>query len=87
MQSTLYNPHVWLGHAERVRSLSKSVGDPHTRQQMLRVAAGFDRLADLAVQLRPALVKSAQSDRRFSNRLALPAAPGSQKVPRERDFS
>jgi hypothetical protein len=74
MQSTLYNAQLWLGHAERVRTLSKAVADPKTKQQMLTVAAGFDRIADLAVQLKPAISKSDQNDRRMLSRLWHPAA-------------
>jgi len=71
MQSTLYNAQLWLGHAERVRTLSKAVADPKTKQQMLTVAAGFDRIADLAIQLKPA---NHQNDRRMLSRLWHPAA-------------
>jgi ATP phosphoribosyltransferase regulatory subunit HisZ len=70
MQSTLYNAQLWLGHAEKVRALSKAVNDPRTKQQMLAVAAGFDRIADLAAQLRPANGRPPQNDRRLMSRLA-----------------
>ena len=66
MQSTLYNAQLWLGHAEQVRTLSKAVSDPHTKQQMLNVAAGFDRIAHLAAQLRSTNGKIPQNDRLMS---------------------
>jgi hypothetical protein len=69
MQSPLYNAQLWLGHAEKVRTLSKTVNDPRTRQQMLTVAAGFDRIASLAAQLRSTNGRPAQNDRRFMSRL------------------
>jgi len=74
MQSTLYNAQLWLGHAERVRTLSKLVADPRTRQQMLAIAAGFDRIANLAAQLRTAYGRKPQSDRRLISRLWYAAA-------------
>jgi hypothetical protein len=74
MQSTLYNAQLWLGHAEKVLTLSKVVNDPSTRQQMLTVAAGFDRIADLAVQLRSTNGRPPQNDRRLMSRLVRSAA-------------
>jgi hypothetical protein len=69
MQSTLYNTQLWHGHAEKVRTLSKAINDPHTKQQMLTVAAGFDRIAALAVQLRATNAVTPQKDRRLVSRL------------------
>jgi hypothetical protein len=74
MQSTLYNAQLWLGHAEQVRTLSKVVTDPHTKQQMLNVAAGFDHIADLAAQLRSTNVRSLQKDQRLISRPVRAAA-------------
>ena len=74
MQSTLYNARLWLGHAEKVRTLSKAVVDPRTKQQMLTVAAGFDRIAGLAAQLRPTNGMSPQNERRLMSRMARSAA-------------
>ena len=74
MQSTLYNAQLWLGHAEQVRSLSRAVSDPRTKQHMLHVAAGFDRIADLAVQLNSTNAPSPRHDRRRFSRLWRPAA-------------
>jgi hypothetical protein len=74
MQSTLYNAQLWLGHAEQVRTLSKAVIDPHTKQQMLTVAAGFDRIAHLAIQLKSTNGRSAQNERRLMSRPVRSAA-------------
>ena len=74
MQSILYNARLWLGHAEKVRTLSKAVADPRTRQQMLTVAAGFDRIAGLAAQLGSTSGRPSQNDRRLMSRLAPSAA-------------
>ena len=69
MQSTLYNAQLWIGHAEKVRALSKAVTDPRTKQHMLNVAAGFDRIADLATQLRPMNGRSRSNDRGLMSRI------------------
>ncbi len=74
MQSTLYNAQLWLGHAEKVRALSKTVTDPRTKQHMLNVAAGFDRIADLADQLKSTHGRRPQNDRRLMSRLWQSAA-------------
>ena len=74
MQSTLYNARLWLGHAEKVRTLSKAVADPRTKQQMLTVAAGFDRIAGLAAQLGSTNGRPPQNDRRLMSRLVRSAA-------------
>ncbi len=74
MQSTLYNAQLWLGHAEQVRTLSKAETDPRTKQQMLNVAAGFDRIAHLAVQLRSTNGRSPQNEHRLMSRPVRTAA-------------
>ncbi len=74
MQSTLCNAQLWLGHAEQVRSLSKAVSDPRTKQQMLHVAAGFDRIANLASQLNSKSALGSGRDRRLLSRLWQSAA-------------
>ncbi len=66
MHSTLYNAQLWLGHAEQVRTLSKAVTDPRTKEHMLNVAAGFDRIAHLAAQLKSTNGRSARNDRLMS---------------------
>lgn len=38
----------WLEHAQNARALSEVISDPEEKQQMLVVAAGFDRIAELA---------------------------------------
>ena len=74
MPSTLYNAQLWLGHAQQVRALSKSIADPRTKQQMLAVAAGFDRIATLAAQLGTESRSDPHKDRRLISRLWQPAA-------------
>ena len=39
---------LWLEHAREVRALSEVISNPEERQQLLVVAAGFDRIAELA---------------------------------------
>lgn len=51
MPQTLYNIQLWRKHAAEARTLSKAVSDPSTKQQMSDIAAGFDRIADLASKL------------------------------------
>ena len=51
MPQTLYNVQLWRKHAAEARALSKALSDPKTKQQMSHIAAGFDRIADLASKL------------------------------------
>ena len=51
MVSPLFDVQLWLDHANEVRALSRAVADRRTKQQMLAVAAGFDRIANLASTL------------------------------------
>ena len=48
MASILCDVTLWLEHAKHIRALSEVVSDPEEKQQMLVVAAGFDRIAELA---------------------------------------
>ncbi len=48
MASVLCNVTLWLEHAREVRSLSEVISDPEEKKQMLVIAAGFDRIAELA---------------------------------------
>ena len=48
MASVLCDVTLWLEHAKAVRALSEIVSDPKEKEQMLVVAAGFDRIAKLA---------------------------------------
>ena len=48
MASVLCDVTLWLEHAKEVRALSEVVSDPEEKQQMLVVADGFDRIAQLA---------------------------------------
>ena len=51
MPGTLYDVELWSRHAAEARALSRTIADPQTRRQILNVAAGFDRIAQLASQL------------------------------------
>ena len=48
MASILCDVNLWLEHAKEVRALSEVISDPEEKEQMLVVAAGFDRIAELA---------------------------------------
>ena len=48
MPSVLCNVALWLKHAKEVRALSEVVSDLEEKEQMLVVAVGFDRIAELA---------------------------------------
>jgi hypothetical protein len=48
MASVLCDVTLWLEHAMEVRALSEVISDPEEKQQMLAVADGFDRIAQLA---------------------------------------
>ena len=48
MPSVLCDVALWREHAKELRALSEVVSDPEEKEQMLVVAAGFDRIAELA---------------------------------------
>ena len=48
MTSVLCDVTLWLEHAKEVRALCEVIPDPEEKEQMLVVAAGFDRIAELA---------------------------------------
>ena len=48
MASVLCDVTLWLEHAMEVRALSEVISDLEEKQQMLVVADGFDRIAQLA---------------------------------------
>jgi len=48
MPSVLCDVSLWLKHAIEVRALSEVISDPEEKQQMLVIADGFDRIAQLA---------------------------------------
>jgi len=48
MASILCDVSLWLEHAIEVRALSEVISDPEEKQQMLVVADGFHRIAQLA---------------------------------------
>ncbi len=51
MASVLSDVSLWLEHAREVRALSGVISDPEEKRQMLVVAEGFDRIAELAQEL------------------------------------
>ncbi len=69
MASVLYDVQLWLEHADKVRALSRMERDPRTRQQMLAVAAGFERIAGLASMLRSTSSVSRPADRSLVGRI------------------
>ncbi len=48
MASELCDVALWREHAKEVRALYEIISDPEEKEQMLVVAAGFDRIAELA---------------------------------------
>ena len=48
MASILCDVTLWLEHAKKVRALCEMISDPEEKEQMMVVAAGFDRIAELA---------------------------------------
>ncbi len=48
MASVLCDVALWREHAKEVRALYEMISDPEEKEQMLVVAAGFDRIAELA---------------------------------------
>ena len=48
MASVLCDVTLWREHAKELRALSEVVSDPEEKEQMSVVAAGFDRIAELA---------------------------------------
>jgi hypothetical protein len=48
MASVLCNVSLCLEHAQEARALSEVISDPEEKEQMVVVAAGFDRIAELA---------------------------------------
>jgi hypothetical protein len=48
MTSVLCDVTLWLEHAKEVRALSEMISDLQEKEQMMVVAAGFDRIAELA---------------------------------------
>jgi hypothetical protein len=48
MDSILFDTHHWLARAEEARALATKIADAETKQQMLVVALGYERIARLA---------------------------------------
>ena len=87
MTSILCDVSLWREHAKEVRALSELISDPEEKRQMLVVAAGFDRIAELAKEQatlqeqyhrsthRPARARHAQKRRARKN-----AAPKARRA-------
>jgi hypothetical protein len=56
--SFITDPEHWRKRAEETRTLANQMNDETSKQTMVRIAAGYDRLAERA----EGRVKSAQSD-------------------------
>ncbi len=54
MPDTLYNVQLWREHAIQARALSALISDQQTKQRVMAIAAGFERIADLSEKLRSA---------------------------------
>jgi len=61
---TLYNVPLWLKHADEIRALSRLMTDRQTKQELLSIAAGFERIAVLATQLQSTSKLANEADRR-----------------------
>jgi hypothetical protein len=48
MTSVLCDVTLWLEHAKEARALCEMISDLEEKEQMMVVAAGFDRIAELA---------------------------------------
>jgi uncharacterized protein (DUF934 family) len=48
MASVLCDVNLWLEYAQEVRALGDVIFDPEEKEQIFAVAAGFDRIAELA---------------------------------------
>ncbi len=72
MASVLCDVSLWLEHAKKVRALSSVTSDPEEKQQMLVVAAGFDRIAELAREHASIQAQHQLSDRSPSPDFGLP---------------
>ena len=61
--TTLYNVQLWLRHAEQARALSAAISDRQAKERMLAIAAGYERIAGLAKELKSASPTSVRTDR------------------------
>ncbi len=61
MLNILYNAELWRQHAAEARAIAETLSDPKAKQQMLDIAARFDRIAGLAVKLRSMNATSARA--------------------------
>jgi hypothetical protein len=70
MVASLYEPRYWEFRSEEVRALAAEFSDQQAREIMLRIAADYQRLAELIRTLpapgRPKTGRNAPSDSRSS---------------------
>ena len=50
MASLFFDVELWREYAQKSRAFSKAMADPRSKQRLLAVAAGFDRIAESDVQ-------------------------------------
>jgi hypothetical protein len=60
---TLYNVQLWRDHAAHARALSAQITDHQTKLRILSIAAGYERIAELAAQLQSATTTAARTRR------------------------
>ena len=87
MTSVLCDVTLWLEHAKEVRALCEVISDPEEKEQMLVVAAGFDRIAELAKeqamlqkQCRRSTYRPARASRAQKRRARKNAAPKARRA-------
>ena len=83
MPSVLCDVALWLEHAKELRGLSEVVSDPEEKEQMLVVAAGFDRIAELAQEqaaLQEQCHRSARAWRARKRRARKTTAPKARRA-------
>ena len=87
MTSVLCDVSLWLEHAKEVRALCETISDLEEKEQMMVVAAGFDRIAELAKeqamlqkQCRHSTYRSARVSRAQKRRARKDAAPRARRA-------
>jgi hypothetical protein len=74
MASVLCDVGRWREHAQAARELSEVISDFEEKQQLLIVAAGFDRIAELAKEQATLYEECPLSD--WASVVRFPRAPG-----------
>ncbi len=87
MTSVLSDVTHWLEHAKEVRALCEMISDLEEKEQMMVVAAGFDRIAELAKeqamlekQCRHSTCRPAHASRAQNRRAHKDAAPRARRA-------